>query len=188
MWDLAYWRKRHPEPWETAAFVARCHRRAEVMFYLIQNQKQEDEEETVKKGSSKIENRRYPRTQLDVYVRLYSEKKGFIPGRTVDLSESGIAAILPVELKIGESVILDIEFPSSTMNTRATVRYRDLFRHGFEFDIPACRVPSNFIQANRCDSCGGSGYVLKPQKPSGDAFAQVICERCAGTGNGKQDS
>jgi PilZ domain len=58
------------------------------------------------------------------------------PGRTLDISESGMAAILSVELQEGEEVELQIRFPGNTVTVRAVVQYHNVFRHGFEFVQP----------------------------------------------------
>jgi hypothetical protein len=143
----------------------------------------------VKKRTDKSENRRHSRLEVEADVIIQSQELGFIPGRTVDFSEGGLAAVLPVELKVGESVMLDIEFPSWTMNTRAIVRNRSVFRHGFEFEMPLVRIPSNILPADACETCHGSGYVHKAQqKVKGAAFVQVICKDCKGTGTGARES
>jgi PilZ domain len=59
-----------------------------------------------------------------------------LPGRTLDISEFGMAAILPVELQEGEEVELQIRLPGNTVTVRAIVRDRNVFRHGFEFVQP----------------------------------------------------
>ena len=137
----------------------------------------------VKKRTYKTENRRYSRLEVEAYVIIQSQEVGFIPGRTVDFSEGGLAAVLPVELKVGESVMLDIEFPSWTMNTRAVVRNRSVLRHGFEFEIPLIRIPSNMLPADACETCHGSGYVHRARtQAKGPPFTQVICKECGGKG------
>ena len=56
-----------------------------------------------------------------------------MPGRGLDVSESGMAAILPVELEIGENVDLEFKKSGVTHHARASVRHKNVFRHGFEF-------------------------------------------------------
>ena len=80
--------------------------------------------------------RRSPRILLDVDVNIYSQKAGLVPGRTLDISESGIAVMLPVELPIGEAVKLEISFPLEPATVGAVVRNRNVFRYGFEFEPP----------------------------------------------------
>jgi hypothetical protein len=54
-------------------------------------------------------------------------------GRSVDISESGMAAMLTVEALLGEVVELAFMLPGSPMTIRAMVRQRNAFRYGFEF-------------------------------------------------------
>jgi hypothetical protein len=54
-------------------------------------------------------------------------------GRSVDISESGIAAMLTVEALLGEVVELGFILPGSPVTIRAVVRQRNAFRYGFEF-------------------------------------------------------
>lgn len=78
--------------------------------------------------------RRFPRFPVEVDANVYSKKNGLAPGRTVDISESGISAVVPVELSIGETVKMDIRFPLESATVTAVVRNRNVFRYGFEFD------------------------------------------------------
>jgi hypothetical protein len=52
---------------------------------------------------------------------------------SVEMSESGMSAILPVEVPLGETVGLRISFPLGSVEQGAVVRSRNAFRHGFEF-------------------------------------------------------
>ena len=79
--------------------------------------------------------RRHKRIELEVEVIVRTGTE-FLPGRTHDISESGMSAILPVELLNGEEVGLQIKLPSGTKTCRAIVRHRNVFRHGFEFVQP----------------------------------------------------
>lgn len=76
--------------------------------------------------------RRHERVELEVEV-IVRTGSALLPGRTQDISESGMSAILPVELLTGEEVGLQIKLPSGIKTCRAIVRHRDTFRHGFEF-------------------------------------------------------
>ena len=64
------------------------------------------------------ENRRHRRLELETEVRIRSAN-GFVPGRTLDISESGISAILPIELQVGEIVELKIKLPMALATSRA---------------------------------------------------------------------
>ena len=56
-----------------------------------------------------------------------------MPGRISDISASGFAAVLPLELPLGELVRAEIHLPFGTKVVEAVVRNRNSFRHGFEF-------------------------------------------------------
>jgi hypothetical protein len=81
------------------------------------------------------EKRRHRRIELEIEVIVRTDS-ALLPGRTQDISESGMSGILPVELREGQEVELQIKLPSSTQTVRAIVRHRNVFRHGFEFLQP----------------------------------------------------
>ena len=54
--------------------------------------------------------RRRPRFKIEVDIRINSRKCGALKGYTVDISESGIAAMLRIEASLGEVVDLDSSF------------------------------------------------------------------------------
>jgi hypothetical protein len=56
-----------------------------------------------------------------------------LSGYTVDLSESGISAMLRLEVPLGEVVELRFALPSGPVMILAMVRQRNAFRYGFEF-------------------------------------------------------
>jgi hypothetical protein len=56
-----------------------------------------------------------------------------LSGYTVDLSESGISAMLRLELPLGEVVELRFVLPSGPVMILAMVRQRNAFRYGFQF-------------------------------------------------------
>src|SRR6202163_4512361 len=82
--------------------------------------------------------RRVPRfplqTTLDVTV-LRSGIPDTMPGRSVNVCERGIAAMLAGELVPGESVGIEVRLPllADSLRTRAMVRYQDKLRCGLEF-------------------------------------------------------
>jgi len=82
--------------------------------------------------------RRVPRFQvqapLDVTV-LRSGVPDTVPGRSVNVCERGIAAMLAGELVPGESVGVEVKLPlvSDPLRARAMVRYQDKLRCGLEF-------------------------------------------------------
>jgi hypothetical protein len=79
------------------------------------------------------DSRRYPRFKLELDVTVRSKTLGLIPGMTIEVSESGMSTILPVELPVGETVELHISLPLGSVELRAVVRNRNAFRYGFEF-------------------------------------------------------
>jgi hypothetical protein len=91
--------------------------------------------------------RRHQRIQVEVEVIVRTDS-ALLPGRTHDISESGMSAILPVELGDGQEVELQIRFPQAVANTRAIVRHRNVCRHGFEFEQPLRGVFSNKVTAD----------------------------------------
>ncbi len=82
--------------------------------------------------------RRVPRFQvqapLDVTV-LLSGLADTVPGRSLNVCERGIAAVLAGELTTGEVVNVDVRLPQAAdpLHARAMVRYQDKLRCGLEF-------------------------------------------------------
>jgi len=72
--------------------------------------------------------------QLDVTV-LRSGIPDTLPGRSVNLGEGGLAALLAGELLPGEAVGVEIRLPKAPdpLRTRALVRHHDKLRSGLEF-------------------------------------------------------
>jgi hypothetical protein len=79
------------------------------------------------------EARSEPRFKLEVEITIVPRACGVLTGHTVDISESGIAAMLPIEPPLGEVVVLSFTLPSGPVRILATVRQRNAFRNGFEF-------------------------------------------------------
>ena len=77
--------------------------------------------------------RRYPRFKVEVDVTVRSKTLGLVPGMTMEVSESGMSAILPVDLPVGETVELQMRLPLGSVDLRAVVRNRNAFRYGFVF-------------------------------------------------------
>jgi TonB family protein len=70
---------------------------------------------------------------LDVTV-LRSGIPDKVPGRSVNLSERGVAAVLAAELRAGEAVGVELQVPEAQpLRWRAVVRYQDKLRCGMEF-------------------------------------------------------
>ena len=77
--------------------------------------------------------RRYPRFKVEVDIQIHSRTCGMLKGHTVDLSESGISALLRMEVPLGEVVTLDFTLPFGRVTIHAVVRQRSAFRYGFQF-------------------------------------------------------
>jgi hypothetical protein len=128
------------------------------------------------------ENRRHRRLKLEAEVTIRS-KDLFLPGRTLDISESGMSAILPVELQVGEIVDLKIKLPMALATGRAVVRNRNVFRHGFEFLQPLHDVVRHKTADDDCQSCGSTGFTLQAvDGKQGVAFVRNRCPDCGGMG------
>jgi hypothetical protein len=81
-----------------------------------------------------ILNRRVqPRFKIEVDIIVNSRTCGMLKGHTVDISESGISAILRIEVPVGEAVELDFTLPFGPVKIYAVVRQRSAFRYGFQF-------------------------------------------------------
>jgi hypothetical protein len=83
-----------------------------------------------------VEERWHPRFRLQTHLRVYSRSHGLVKGNTVDISESGLAAMLKLEVSVGEVVQLEFELPSGPVAIRALVRYQTAFRYSFQFVEP----------------------------------------------------
>jgi hypothetical protein len=120
--------------------------------------------------SPKVDNlreaRRDFRFKLYVDLKIRSLSMGSVSGKTLEISERGFSATLPVELPIGEIVDLYIRLRIGNVSVRATVRDRNAFRHGFQFIEPnpamhlirdnCClleRIPNPSVR-NRCKRLG----------------------------------
>ncbi len=80
-----------------------------------------------------VEARRHPRFKLEVSVRVYPRDCPVVRGDTVDISESGISAMLREEIPVGEVVRLELALPCGDVEVLALVRQRNAFRYGFQF-------------------------------------------------------
>jgi len=98
-------------------FVARKKRRTEILSQLLALIPRLDIKEQGKiYGSSgnrhdgKTETRRHRRLEWKTEVTIRSANES-LPGRTLDISESGMSALLPTELEVGEIVELNMKTP-----------------------------------------------------------------------------
>jgi hypothetical protein len=80
-----------------------------------------------------IDKRHQPRFKLEVKIAVKSRTCGLLKGQTVEISESGISAILRIEVSVGELVELEFTLPFGLVTIYAMVRQRNAFRYGFQF-------------------------------------------------------
>jgi TonB family protein len=82
--------------------------------------------------------RRIPRYSVAIPVDITVLRSGApasIPGRSLDLGEGGVAAVLAAELQLGEWVAVEFQLPNAAqaLQTKAVVRHHNQLRCGFEF-------------------------------------------------------
>lgn len=77
--------------------------------------------------------RRHPRFKVEVDICVYPRNATVVRGNTVDISESGISAMLRDEIPLGEIVRLEFTLPLGEVDIHALVRQRNAFRYGFQF-------------------------------------------------------
>lgn len=80
-----------------------------------------------------VEQRLYPRYKIEVDIQVYPRNKDVVRGYTVDLSETGVSAMLRLEVPLGEVVRLQFKLPLGDVEVLALVRQRQAFRYGFQF-------------------------------------------------------
>ena len=86
--------------------------------------------------------RRQPRFKVEVDMRINSRTCGMLKGHSVDISESGIAAMLPIEVPLGEKVELNFTLPSGSVTIHSSPKARFEFLASdsmHEFIRRACR-------------------------------------------------
>lgn len=89
-------------------------------------------------GWNRPSRRRVPRFPLQAPVDVSVLRSGIpdtLPGRSTNMGERGVSAVIAGELVPGETVGLEINLPTSTepLRTRATVKYQRELRCGLEF-------------------------------------------------------
>jgi PilZ domain len=80
----------------------------------------------------RLDARRHPRLVFEVDIRVVA-RGGTTKGRTVDISESGLSAVMARPIPLGEVVELGFRLPFGPVTIYAAVRNRTAFRHGFQF-------------------------------------------------------
>ena len=89
-----------------------------------------------RRDGSLLDARRHPRFKLDVDIEIRARDSELLRGHTVDISESGISAMLRIEVEVGTVVQLDFSLPLADLSVLAVVRQRNAFRYGFQFADP----------------------------------------------------
>jgi TonB family protein len=89
-------------------------------------------------GRDQPSRRRGPRYRVQAPVDVTVLRSGIpdtFPGRSVNLGEGGVSAVLAGELSPGEAVGVEIRLPmvADPLRTRALVRHHDKLRSGLEF-------------------------------------------------------
>ena len=102
-----------------------------------------------------LDARRHRRFKLQVGIRVYPRDCPVVRGDTVDISESGISAMLRVEVPVGELVRLEFSLPFGNVEVLAMVRQRNAFRYGFQF-VGA---------TSACDAIGRTCTQLAREQP-----------------------
>jgi c-di-GMP-binding flagellar brake protein YcgR len=90
----------------------------------------------VRQTEEMIDARQHPRFTLDIDVKIYSRTNSRVTGRTVDISEAGLAVMMQLEISLDQVVRLEFELPLGIVSIRALVRQRNAFRYGFRFVEP----------------------------------------------------
>jgi len=80
-----------------------------------------------------VDARRRPRFKLEVEMRIYPRDCPAVEGYSVDISESGISALLRMEIPVGGVVRLEFTLPLGDVEVLAVVRQQNAFRYGFQF-------------------------------------------------------
>ena len=96
-----------------------------------------------------IDARQHSRFKLDVDVKIYSRISSVVTGRTVDISEAGLAAMLRIEVPVEQVVRLEFKLPLGSVSIRALVRQRNAFRYGFQFVEPHSEAQELIIRFYR---------------------------------------
>jgi hypothetical protein len=79
------------------------------------------------------DHREHPRFSLEVPLRIHCRTGDLVLGRTVNVSESGVSAVIPVGMIVGQPVELDFQLPSGAISVQAVVKNKTASRYGFEF-------------------------------------------------------
>jgi hypothetical protein len=103
-------------------------------------------DQTLEPENRSADARRHPRFKIEVDIKILSRTCGALKGRTVDISEYGISAMLTIEAPLGEVVELSFTLPGGPVTLCATVRQKNAFRYGFEFVHAICRFRNTYLR------------------------------------------
>ena len=104
---------------------------------------------TPEEQAGKKESRRSPRYPFDQRLTVTATvggKQTIIYGRTIDISEFGMGAVISGFLERGASVSVGFNTGAGDMRLTALVRFVHGFRHGFEFTGMSAAESQNFKQ------------------------------------------
>ena len=87
-----------------------------------------------------VESRSHPRFDLDVEIKIDSRTAGLRSGRTVEIGEGGISAMLKIKVPLDELVQLEFRVSLGFVVLRALGRHRNAFRYRFQFLEPDPRT------------------------------------------------
>jgi hypothetical protein len=107
--------------------------------------------------AGKKERRRSPRYPFDQRLTVTAKVRGkqdTIYGRTIDISECGLGAVISGFLERGESVSVEFNTRAGDLRLTALVRFVHGFRHGFEFIGMSADESQNLKQACQSASAG----------------------------------
>lgn len=84
---------------------------------------------------SPLNTRRWPRKQVDLQVHVVlrdGESNVFVPGRLTEISKGGLALYAGINLQPGDP--LEVELPAPYARVKGTIRSRDGYCFGVEFE------------------------------------------------------
>src|ERR1035438_3673354 len=88
-----------------------------------------------------VDARRQPRFKLEVAINIHTRTCGTLKSNTVDISESGISAIVRTEVPIGAFVELDFMLPFGPYRFMRWFAKEALFATAFQFlELGAMRI------------------------------------------------
>lgn len=124
---------RCPWPLQVDAFNVRPEGEARNHFLVRSLELGVDTQRGLWQTAEALDPRRRPRFKLEVDMRIYPRDCPVVQGHSVDISESGISAMLRLEVPVGGVVRLEFTLSLGEVEVLAVVRHRNAFRYGFQF-------------------------------------------------------